>query len=64
MKAIIWNWAEPIAEKYGYEQGQEIPVDDVFNVASELFAQGLNVMIYHGSERVILYLDSKRFGQR
>ena len=64
MKAIIWNWADTRSENYGYAQGQEIPEEDVFSVASELFAQGLNVMIYHGKDRVILYVDSKKFGQR
>ena len=51
MKATIFYWAfqdfEPIT---GYKDRQEIPYEDVFEIAQKIFNEGLNVMVYHNHE--------------
>lgn len=67
MKATIFYWAFQNFEKItGYEHGQEIPYDKIFEIAQEIFNTGLNVMIYHhnDNENITLFVDNKRFTQR
>ena len=67
MKAIIFYWAfenfEPIT---GYKDRQEIPYEDVFKIAEEIFYKGLNVMVYQNRDQnyVTLFVDDRRFTQR
>jgi hypothetical protein len=48
----------------GYKHEQEVPVDDIYNVAKDIFATGLNVMLYHSGDNIIIMVDDKRFQQR
>ena len=52
-------------ELTGYKHGQEVPVEDIHNVAKDIFDIGLNVMLYRsGKENIIIFVDDKRFQQR
>ena len=66
MKATIFYWAsQNFKDKTGYEHNQEIPVSEIFNIQSYIFGLGLNTMLYHASDdKIILFVDDKRFGQR
>ncbi len=49
----------------GYKHNQEIPIDQIFNVAAYIFGCGLNVMLYHSSDNsIMIMVDDKRFQQR
>lgn len=45
-----------------FKHSQEIDLD--FEKLQELFNTGLNIMLYHGKEKNILFVDDKRFSQR
>ena len=66
MTATIFYWAFQDFEKItGYKDRQEIPYNDVFQIAQEIFAKGLNVMIYHKTDGgITLFVDDRRFTQR
>ncbi len=67
MKALIHLWAgsgEAQLSLLGYTPNQEIDPTQVFQIASLIFDVGLNVMISHGSDYIILWVDTKRFQQR
>ena len=68
MKAHIFYWASGyhLATKIDYAHNQEIPVEDVFKIAQEIFDKGLNVMIYRHKENdnITLFVDHMRFQQR
>ena len=67
-EAKIFYWANgfEFAKRTGYEHNQEIPVEDVFKIAQEIFDTGLNVMVYQNkdNDNVTLFVDNKRFTQR
>lgn len=65
-KAIIIDFVNcDLERKTGYANKQEIPVEDVFKVAQEIFEKGLNVMVYRTSDKkTILFVDNKRFTPR
>lgn len=76
MKAIIFYWAcgydlaktcgYDLAKTCGYEHNQEIPIEEVFKVAQEIFDGGLNVMIYRNkiNDNITLFVDHMRFQTR
>lgn len=49
---------------YEYKHRQEIPSEDIFEVATNIFESGLNVMLLHSGDNVIIGVDDKRFQQR
>jgi hypothetical protein len=52
-------------ELTGYKHNQEVPVEDIYNIAKDIFEMGLNVMLYRSSkENIIVFVDDKRFQQR
>ncbi|MBN1637330.1 MAG: hypothetical protein JW866_00050 [Ignavibacteriales bacterium] len=51
-------------ELTGYKHNQEVPVEDIFNIVAFIFGTGLNVMLYHSDENIIIMVDDKRFQQR
>jgi len=52
-------------ELTGYKHNQEVPANDIYNVAKDIFDAGLNVMLYHsGKENIVIMVDDKRFQQR
>jgi len=52
-------------ELSGYKHNQEVPVEDIYNVARDIFDLGLNVMLYHsGNDNIVIMVDDKRFQQR
>jgi len=69
VKVTLYDWAcesDTVLERLGYKHGQEIPADDLWKVAQELFDGGLNVMIHRSrhNDSVTLYVDTHRFTQR
>jgi len=66
MKATVNYFAcnYHLSEQTGYKHEQEIPIGDIFNVAAFIFGMGLNVMLQHIGEGVIVWVDDKRFQQR
>ncbi len=68
MKASIFYWAcgYSIATQIDYAHNQEIPVEDVFKIAQEIFDKGLNVMIYRSkdNDNITLFVDHMRFQTR
>lgn len=48
----------------GYEHNQEVDVSQIFNITAWIFGLGLNVMLYHSGDNVIIMVDDKRFQQR
>ena len=66
-KATIYVWAgevEQTLKEIGYENKQEINPDDVFKIASDIFGAGLNVMVFHNDNNIVLGVDTLRFQQR
>ena len=66
-KATIYVWAgevEQTLKEIGYENKQEINPDDVFKIASDIFGAGLNVMVFHNENNIVLGVDTLRFQQR
>jgi hypothetical protein len=66
-KASIYCWTgegKEILEHNGYKDRQEIDPNSVFVVAQKLFDAGLNVMVYHSTESITLFVDTERFQQR
>lgn len=51
-------------ELTGYKHSQEVPIEDIHNVAKDIFDLGLNVMLYHSGDNVTIMVDDKRFQQR
>jgi hypothetical protein len=51
-------------ERTKYAHGQHIDQKDLFKVAKEIFNSGLNVMICHQSDKIILFVDIMIFQQR
>jgi hypothetical protein len=68
MKAQIYFFAGNKFNNLRYQHLEEIPAWQVWDVAQEIFNEGLNVMITHsshgGEQKVILYVDNKNFKQR
>jgi hypothetical protein len=66
-KATIYDWTQAASQQLkeiGYENKQEINPDDVFKIASDIFGAGLNVMVFHNEDNIVLAVDTKRFQQR
>lgn len=75
MKICIYNWA---FEREAYDKlieiGYAIPAreysividGDMFEIAKKMYEAGLNVMLYHnkGGEFPVIFVDTKKFGQR
>jgi hypothetical protein len=51
-------------ELTGYKHKQEVEVDQIFNITAWIFGLGLNVMLVHSGNDVIIMVDDKRFRQR
>ena len=51
-------------ELTGYKHQQEVPVEDIYNIAKDIFETGLNVMLLHSGENIVIMVDDKRFHQR
>jgi len=51
-------------ELTGYKHNQEVETDQIFNIVAWIFGLGLNVMLYHSGDNVIIMVDDKRFQQR
>jgi hypothetical protein len=51
-------------ELTGYKHQQEIEVSQIFNTAAYIFGLGLNVMLFHSGDNIIIMVDDKRFQQR
>jgi len=67
MRVTIWDWAYEAKETLralGYEHGQQIEDCNPFDVAENIFSAGLNVMVFHTPEDVVVAADTKRFGSR
>jgi len=73
VKINIYNWAfeKSVFDKlseigYGFDENspQSIVEGDIFEIAKKIYDSGLNVMIHHGSSMPVIYVDTKRFGQR
>jgi hypothetical protein len=65
MKVSIEYWYSDLSERTGYKKGQAIPEADIPKIAMEIFSKDLNVMLNHlGNDRVIIWVDTGRFGQR
>lgn len=65
MKATIYFWAcGNFESQTGYKHNQEIPAWDVFRISQEIFMKGLNTMLSHEGEDIVLFVDDKRFTQR
>jgi hypothetical protein len=64
-KATVEYWYNDLSHITGYGKGHEIEEADIPKVTMEIFSKGLNVMLYHLVEnKVIIWVDDKRFGQR
>lgn len=62
---MIYFWACVKFDQIKYRHLEEIPQDQTFNVAKEIFDAGLNVMIHHSNPTEwVLYVDDKKFQQR
>ena len=67
MKATVEYWYSDLSERTGYKKGQEVPGEFIPEVARKIFAQGLNVMLYHSvtdPDVAYIFVDDKRFQQR
>jgi hypothetical protein len=64
MKATVEYWYSDLSKITGYEKGHEVEEVDIPKVAMEIFSKGLNVMLYHLGDKVIIWVDNKRFSQR
>lgn len=67
MKAIIHLWAgdgEAQLSLIGLTPGKDIEPDQLLTTVGLIFDIGLNVMLYHGTEKIIIWVDTKRFQQR
>ena len=69
MKALIFNYHyQNFKNVTGYEHCSEIPIEQLFDVAKELYNSGLNVMIVHNRNldsdiSATLFVDDKNFKQ-
>jgi hypothetical protein len=48
----------------GYDDGQIIKGKDVLSTINNLFNKGLNVMLMHGANGNIIFVDTERFSCR
>ena len=68
MKAHVYYWAcgYDLAKVSGYDHNEEIPYEDVFKIAQEIFEGGLNVMVYRNkdNDNITLFVDHMRFQTR
>lgn len=68
MKARINDWTHgQVERRTKYKHDQEIPIDQVFPIAKEIFDAGLNVMVYQLSvepKTIYLCADVYKFTQR
>lgn len=70
MKFMLHDWAFCATKKLkeiGYDLGLRVSMQvegDIWGHAKKISDSGLNVMIYHAGEDMILFVDNKRFGQR
>lgn len=63
-KFTIVNYHLPnIFEVIGYRDREEVE-GDIFKIAEEIFNKGVNVMICHSGEELILFVDKYNFKQR
>ncbi len=61
--AQVFHWCGNHAD-CNYKHKQEVPVEDIFDVARDIFEGGLSVMLYAPSDTIIIGVDDKRFQQR
>ena len=62
-KATVFHWV-CAQHDCSYDHQQEVPVEDVFDVARDIFEGGLNVMLLSSGDNIIIGVDDKRFQQR
>lgn len=68
MNVNIFNWCRErevndVLAKLGYAHNTVVD-GDPHNLAKVFFDAGLNVMLVHGTDMVLLALDTKSFQQR
>jgi hypothetical protein len=67
MNITIYDWTGGMLlnkKQYFHNQVVEGTINDVFVISNDLFKSGLNVMITHNDDDVIIYVDYKKFQQR
>ena len=64
MKATVEYWYSDLSKITGYGKGHEVEEADIPTIAMKIFSKGLNVMLYHHGDKVIIWVDNARFGQR
>ena len=69
MKVVIYNWAGDtetgkVLKELGYEHNQEMNVLQPMLIAKRIFDKGINVMLRHQDEGILIACDSRGFGQR
>jgi hypothetical protein len=64
MRAFISYWGVSAdCKESGYEKGQEIPEAGISKVVMEIFAKGLNVMLFHSSGNCYICINKGKFRQ-
>jgi hypothetical protein len=63
MKAVLAWWVsrpDNLPEWFEYHKEMEITPEQII----ELYNTGNNVMLWHGDDQIIIFVDDKKFSQR
>jgi hypothetical protein len=63
MKVLMYNWAyEKMNLPAWFKHQEEAEIS--WSQIEQLYASGINVMLFHAADEHVLYVDNKRFTQR